>query len=632
MAFKAVKTLLWMGALSASSLHGTAQSTPQLTLGKQIGSEMTAGQRSQRDAVIETILDKEILRLSNQLKKTPDAISTRDLTNGALYNLERGGDVAASEVLLRKLFSIQNMDASSPKFGYIPWKVNDPSVNDANSIDFDMQAMGGIFIGFGDKLSDDFKKDARPHLQAALVALSNHHVQVSYTNIYLMNTFNTLTLGQYLNDQPALERGRQQWATWRDYTAHNGVHEFDSPTYYGVDLGDLTLACRYITDPAIHAQIVAVLDFYFRDIANSFYLPAERLAGPHSRDYNFLKGWGGLDFTLFSEGVLDDQQTLTDVFLEKVDVIDNDRPGGYHPSPAILRQMETPYRTIQQRWDENIGRYRYVYITPDYALGSADGAYEPQDKLFTADYASSHPVITTSILVDTFDQPYGLATQLDRSGHSKPVHLPANLSSVQDKNTALLVYDLNPGRDSVGRSFATNLLLPATANDILLDGKPVTVSSKLDLPAQIGSVIAVRQDTACLAASIWYVDALQGAPPALHLKADNIGLKNGVFRLVAYHGEPATDKGTPDHLHVAVLVRMDKCTDAAGLRALAEQVHSAAVTATPGKDSWTASARLGSLQLALTEDTRQRLPSSRTINGQEMPTPVFAVNGEAITF
>ena len=69
-----------------------------------------------------------------------------------------------------------------------------------------------------------------------------------------------------------------------------------------------------------------------------------------------------------------------------------------------------------------------------------------------------------------------------------------------------------------------------------------------------------------------------------------------------------------------------------GLRALAEQVHSATVTATPGKDSWTASAKLNGLQLTLTEDTRQRLPTSRTINGQEMPTPVFAVNVEAIAF
>jgi len=618
-----------IGALGMASLSAAAQSAK---LGDAIGSRMTAAQRSRRDVVMEAILDKQIDRLGSQIAKDPGHVTTRDLPNGALYHMERGGSPADAEALLRRLFAIQTMDPASKDFGYIPWKINDPSVRDANSIEFDMQAMGAIFIGYGDKLSQSFKNDARPHLQAALVALSNHHVPVSYTNIYLMNTFNTLTLGQYLNDQPALDRGRQQWAAWQDYTAHNGIHEFDSPTYYGVDLADLTLAYRYITDPALHAQIVAVLDYYFKDIASNFYLPAERLAGPHSRDYNFLNGWGSVNWDLFAEGAMDDQQTLTDIFLEKVDIIDNDRPGGYHPSPEILHRMDMPFRTIQQRWDENTGHYRYVYFTPDFVLGSSDGAYEPQDKLFAADYGSSHPVITTSVVVDSFDQPYGLAEQLDRSGHNKPVHLPANLSSVQEKNTALLVYDLDPARDSAGKSFATDLLLPSTADDILLDGTPVTISSKLDLSAHIGSVIAVRQGNACLAATIWHADALQQTQPTLSLKADDIGLKNGAFRLAVYHGAVAEDKTPADHLYVAMLVRMEKCSDIAGLRALAQRVHAATVTATPGKDTWTASATIDGLQLGLTEDTKKRLPVSRTINGVEMPVPVFAVNGEAVSF
>ena len=599
-------------------------------LGTQIGSAMTAGERSRRDAVIETILDKEIGRLAKQISTNSD-ISTRDLTNGALYHLERGGAPADAEALLRRLFALQNMDASSKDYGYIPWKSQDPTVHDANSIEFDMQAMGAIFMGFGDKLSDGFKRDARPHLLAALTALASHQIPVSYTNIYLMNTVNTLTLGQYLNDASALTRGRQQWATWREYTAHNGIHEFDSPTYYAVDVADLTLGFRYIKDPAIHTQIVAVLNYFFTDIANNFSLSAERLAGPHSRDYNFLNGWGGLNFVMLAEGVVDDPKTLMDVFLEKVAVIDNDRAGGYHPSPEILRQMEAPVRTLQQRWDENTALYRYAYFTPQFAMGSTDGAYSPQDKLFAADYAG-RPAITTSVVIDSFDQPYGLYKQVDRSGHSKSFHLPANLSSVQEKNTALLVYDLNPAHDSISDAIATNLLLPATADEVLLNGTAVTVSSKLDLPVEVGAVVAVRHQNSCLAASMWHVDALQQLPVSLHLKADAIGLSHGAFRLVAYHGQANAGKGPADHLHVAILVRMDACTDDKGLRTLSDSVRNAVVTALPGKDTWTATAKLAGLQLALTEDTRNRLPISRTVNGQEMPTPVFAINGTPVTF
>lgn len=628
---RALKTWIWIGALGACSLQVMAKSGIS-RLDKQLGSEMTAAQRHQRDAVIEGNLDKQMLHLADQMKKNANTITTRDLTNGAFFYLERGGSPAIAEALLRKLFSTQSMNPDAKDYGYIPWRVNDSSVHDPNSIDFDMQSMGAIFIGYGDKLSDGFKREAKPHLQAALAALARHRVQVSYTNIYLMNTFDTLTLSQYLNDRSAYEYGRQRWAAWRDYTAHNGIHEFDSPTYYGVDLGDLTLAYRYVADPEIHNQVTAALDYFFKDIASNFHVSSGRMGGPQSRDYDFLKSLGGIDSDLFAEGVLDDQQKLSEVTLEKAAVLDNDRPGGYHPSPAILRQMEAFNRVVEQSWDEDPGRCRYVYLTPEYAIGSTDGAYGPQDKLFSADYGATRRVITSSILVDTFDEPYGLARELDHGGHSKPVHLPANLSSVQDKNTALLVYDLNPEHDSAGKSFATNLLLPSTANDILLDGNPVAISTKLDLPASIGSVIAVRQGNACFAASIWHVDALQQEPPSLRLKADETGLKNGAFRLVVYHGKTADGKGPADHLHVAVLVRMDKCADAGDLRALAESLNHATLTSQTGAETWTATAKLGGLQLSLTEDTRKRLPSSRTVNGQELATPVFAVNGVAITY
>ncbi len=593
---------------------------------------MTSEQRQERDAVIAGMLDKQMIHLGDELKRNPNNVTTRDLANGAFFYLERGGSPAIAEALLRKLFATQSMNPDAKDYGYIPWKIYDPGMRDANSIDFAMQAMGAIFLGYGDRLSDGFKNEAKPHLQAALVALERHRVQVSYTNIYLMNTFAALTLGQCLNDQPAIEYGRQRWANWREYTAQNGIHEFDSPTYYGVDLADLTLAYRYVADAGIHNQIAAVLDYYFKDIANNFHLPSERLAGPHSRDYDFLRGLGGVEVTLFCEGVLDDPQELTEVSLEKAAVIDNDRPDGYHPSPAILRQMEAFNRVVQQRWDENTGRYRYAYFTPEYAMGSTDGAYDAQDKVFTADYGATRGVITTSVVVDTFDEPYGLVKQLDHGGHSKPVHLPANLSSVQDKNTALLVYDLDPERDNSGRPFATDLLLPSTANDILLDGNPVVISNKMDLPAHIGSVIAVRQDDACLAASIWHIDTLQQTPPSLHLKADKTGLGHGAFRLVIYHGEFASGKGAAEHLHVAILVRMDKCSDAKDLRSLAESLQNATVAAVPGLETWTATVKSNMFNLSLTEDTNTRLPSSRTVNGQEMPTPVFAVNDTTVTF
>lgn len=630
--FTTARNLIFALALPCATPYWAHAQGMQLTLNPRVGSAMPQSERNRRNAAIESILDREYSRLIQQIRTEDPNIATRDLTNGALYHLERGGKPADAEKMLRKLFSVQNMDSSSKDFGYIPWDINNSAVHDSNSIDFDMQAMGAIFIGFGNRFSSRFIRESRPHLQAALTALANHRVPVGYTNIYLMNTFNLLALGQYLDNDASLERGRRQWTSWQDYTASNGIHEFDSPTYYAVDLGDLTLAFRYIKDPAIHAQIASVLDYYFTDIANNFFLPGHRLAGPHSRDYNFLYGSGGIDFTLFVEGLLNDSKNMTDIFLEKADVIDNDRPGGYHPSPQILRQSTLFNRIVQSRWDEDTGRYRYVYLTPAFALGTTDGAYGAQDKLFTADYASSQPVITTSVVIDTSGEPYGLAKQADGTGHAKPTHLPTNLSSVQEKNTALLVYDLNPSRHDAGLPLTTNLLLPSTASEVLLDDTPVQLSADFDAVGHIGSVIAVRQENSCFAATIWHVDTLQGLPPSLHLKADARGLEHGVFRFVIDHGRVANALGPVDHLHVGVLVRMEQCADGRGLKQLAEIVRTATFTVTSDKSTWSAIAQLKDLQLALTEDLRKRLPITRTINGEEMPVPVFTASGKSITF
>jgi hypothetical protein len=613
--------------LTASDGHAQ-QAAP----GGQIGSSMSADQRQQRDNAMRQILNKYLDRFNTQLNTDLKNVSTRDMTNAALYTLQNGGSPKTAEILIRKLFSLQNMDSNSPDFGYIPWTVDNPSVRDANSIEFDMQPMGAILIGYGSKLSNGFKKDIEPHLHAMLAAEANHHVPVSYTNIYLMNTMNTLALAQYLHDDAAYARGREQWENWRAYTAKNCIHEFDSPTYYGVDLGDLVLGFRTISDPQIHDQIKAALDYFWEDISANYVPSILRMVGPHARDYNFLRGYGGVNFFLFAEGVISDQAGLTDVFLEKAAVTENDRPGGYHPSPEILSMMETPERLIQKRWDEDTARYRYTWITQDFAIGSSDGVYSPQDKLFAADYISSKPLVTTSLVVDTFDQPYGHAQLLDRSGHSKPTHAPLNLSSVQEKGTALLLLDLDPARDTKDKPVATNLILPSTAEDMLLDGKPISLTSSTDLPAHIGSVVAVRQGHACLAAKIWFVDALQDRSPEVHVKADEFGLKSGAFRLVVYHGAVAEHADKADHLHVAALVRMEKCSTVEDLKNLSGRVQSAVVKAEPGSKDWTATATLDDLHLRVTEDMARRLPSQRTINGEEMATPVFDFNGKAISF
>ena len=141
-----------------------------------------------------------------------------------------------AESLLRLVFKDQNMDPQSPGYGTMDWVLNSKEIKDANAIDFGTMSWGPIFLGHGDELSGGFKQEAQAHIKAALVALQNHHMPVSYTNIFLMNTVDTLLLSEVVNDTAQHQRALAQLDTWIDYTQKSGIHEFDSPTYYATDL------------------------------------------------------------------------------------------------------------------------------------------------------------------------------------------------------------------------------------------------------------------------------------------------------------------------------------------------------------------------------------------------------------
>ena len=587
--------------------------------------------RAQRLLVVDTVMQEQANKLSQQMTHDQSKIATRDLANAALFTLRANGSSMVAEAYLRRIFALQIMDSASKEFGTIPWDIGDSSVKDANSIEFNMQPMGAIVLGYGDRLSPVFKKEAQPHLLAALAALANHQVKVSYTNIFLMNTMNTIELAEYLGDKDALARGYKQWQAWWEYTQQNGVHEFDSPTYYAVDLGDLNLGFLYVRDAAIHQQIKLALNMLWRDIASNYLIAGAHLAGAHSRDYNLLSGHGGVEFYLYMEGLFDPQKgKFTDSFLEKADLLESERPGGYRVSQQILDLAKTPERVVRQRWDENPANVRYTYLTQNFAIGYANGQYGAQDKMFAADLTGTQPLVSITLVPDVLDAPYGIEAFRDKSGHMKPVHLPLNLSAVQEKGTALLVADLNPMDALNSSSFATNMILPANASTILVDGEAVKVSASLHEEIKDGAVLGVRSGQSCFAARILSVDKLNGVAPIVELKADSAGLGRGALRLAIYHAQAAFTATDTKHLHVALLVEASDCKDDQGLAAEMQKLRAAGFQSAEKDGAWQGSVHVGLLGLELQENPATRLPASYTVNGHAVSSPVFDLNGDAM--
>jgi hypothetical protein len=588
----------------------------------------------EREAVLTQMragIQAGVEQLEHQLKDPNSNIALRDVSYGALAELELNRDPHMAEAMLRRVFARQNMDPASPKYGELPWQLNADDVHDANAIEFGTQSWGPILLGHGDRLSSDFKKEMTLHIRAAFAALERHKVPVSYTNIYLMNTVNTILLAEAAHDDESLERGHRQLDTWIDYTSVNGIHEFDSPTYYCTTLNSLGLGYRYAAESDTRPKFKAILDYFWKDIAANYFAGARRLSGPHSRDYDFLFSTGGIELYLAAEGLLD-PQLYKKLDLEKTLVVEDESGNGYHPDVSVLSASGLPERTIEQVWDEDRTHDRYNYITPQFAIGGANGDYGPQDKMIEIELASAKNLPGISVVPDGFDAPYGLVRTKDRSGHNKPTHIPLHLTTVQHKNVLLAMLDLDASHEKESASLATNILLPSQADRLMLDGKSLAADEVFQRKAKVNSVIGVREGNSCFIARVFHADGAAGQDAAFFAEADNDGLKKGVARYAVYHYQGETKKLRDAHVRVGLLMFADSCGDDDRLQQLMQELRQAPVEDKTSKkgdaDLWTVKARIRALTLEAERDLTNRATLLRAVNSHEAESPNLAVNGE----
>ena len=410
--------------------------------------------------------------------------TTRDLPNAALATWPSAAIRARPRLLLR-LFSYQDAD------GNIPWQAGHPEIRDANSIEFCIQPIGPILLGYGKALSPGFRDKIAPHIRAAFAAIRRHNVQVTYTNIFLMKTVNLILAGEAIGDAEAAREGYDLLDRWMAHTREAGIGEFDSPNYYAVNLNSLLMGRLYAARADGREKFRRILDFVWSDIAANFFAGRGTLSGPHSRGYEFLSGHESIELYLYQEGLRSAPPSSQPV-IGRVYLLVNEQARGYRPPPEILKLAALPERVVLSRWRAEPHRERYNYVTPDFAIGTANGHYGTHDKLVNIELGGGRDLPVIYIAPDAIDQPYGKLKFQDRSGHGKPVHAPLNAISVQEKGTALVLLDLDPSALAETASFATNIVFPAGADQILLDGEPVSMAAPFEKPAGFGSAVGIR--------------------------------------------------------------------------------------------------------------------------------------------
>jgi hypothetical protein len=552
-------------------------------------------------------LSEAVSKVEDHLSRNADGLEIRDLTNGSLAAILLGRP-ALAETWLKAAFDQQEMRPGDT-YGRMPWNLADKGIQDANSIDFANEALGPILLGHEKALSPSFITYIRPHMVASLAALERHQVPVSYTNIYVMNTTARLLLSEWLHDEAARLRAVERMDAWLEYTRNYGIHEFDSPTYSAVALGSLLMGNLHAAEASEKERYREALNLEWADLGANYFPSVHRIAGSHSRDYDFLFGRGGSDLYFFMTGLSDTPPSAVNV--ESSMLFENNVNSGYVPKTPAWSQKGS--RIIAQLWDSAPSKTRYTYITPGFSIGTANGDYGPQDKMFAVDIAGGDVDVPTISLVTTSSGlPYGKDQHNDPSGHPKPKHLPNHLGAVQKKGFALLAVAPDLTADKKADAYFVDMLLPSVAN-IAVNGKPLQLSATTGVILHLGDTVGVFYQKTCFAARPIIPE---GATAELSIKADKAGLSYGVFRL------SARVIRAPRELMVGYLVLAEACRDQTSV---IEQLSRATVTSAVSGDSWKLDARVGHEDLSMLYDLSLHAPTSRQVNGTEMTTPVLEV-------
>ena len=240
------------------------------------------------------------------------AIGIRGLLRYALEAAGRGWDPAAIEAGLELARSMQVVGAEEADRGNFRWRLGDSDVTDANACEFAGQLLALLRLEdegrlvprpAGRRLSPRSRALVDSMARDALAAIRRRRVEPGYTNIFLTHTWNLLALGD-LAGPDAITEGEAAWREWRAFTRMRGVTEFVAPTYLGVDLDALALVADHAPSWETRAEAEGALGYVWRSAACHWLPVAQRLTGPHARDYDWLFGRGYADEHLVEAGWL----------------------------------------------------------------------------------------------------------------------------------------------------------------------------------------------------------------------------------------------------------------------------------------------------------------------------------------
>ena len=214
----------------------------------------------------------------------------------------------------------------------------------------------------------------------------NTNIRIMY--IFLLDWFGR-RLGEPSWTEESLLQARNLLAEYREF---HSVAEFNSPTYYGVDLSTVGFWCRYGSSEELRALGAELEEGLWRDAA-AFYNPEmQNFCGPYSRNYEMemrihtcfcdlmYLGLGAERFPwhpFSEESVCNPLLVLGQVSIPE-DVIPQ------LTGSCVPRSLRRNFRELSERGDPACRRAlctAMAYITPGLMLGVLSGSENPSHQL-----------------------------------------------------------------------------------------------------------------------------------------------------------------------------------------------------------------------------------------------------------
>ena len=536
--------------------------------------------------------------------------------------LERLFDIAARD---------QDRDAESRGYGNFRWTWRDEAVTDRNAVEFCMQDAVMIWKHHRNWVPESARLKLRELLVYSVEGCLRHRVSTSYTNIAILNAGNLIALGEMFDRPDAAEEGYRRLDAICLWTWQYGTHEYCSPTYYGVDLDGLLLIEATSGQERAREQARALLELFWTDLAVNWWPPAERLAGPHSRSYDYLQGLGFLDRYPWYAGWFDDFKTSSISLLRPL-------RGKWSP-PSRLKEMcddDFP-RLVRQSWGIKREEMRTHQLYRDVTLGCAGATYGLQDMALTVDLPGDRSLPRCYFIPDGRQDPYGKVKYEQGSArHRKALHLAPFWAAAQRTCDAvgLVVYRDQDLAADVTTDVQSHFVLRKDVDAFLLHGKKLkigggTPEQPVRIPVAPGETLILREGTAAVGIRIPWARTQEGKPASIALVDD--GNPWGVVRLTVEHRsenrstEPAAaiwvrvGSGLKDDAAFAAWQRKLEDSRPATIEANEDGIH-IAVTGVDGPIRVTADAPFGKKAVTLVPEPQS---TALELNGRELGRPML---------